>query len=215
MRLDMMCKIKRLILPIRVVMLVILQNVTITININGKIMALKPTIFKMNINLSDLNKDRYETISLTVAQHPSETTERMMARVLAYCLNAQEFLSFTKGLSVADDPDIWAKNFADEFLLWIDVGEPAFDRIKKASRKAKETKIYTFNSKSDVWWLQSQGDFSKLQVEVYQFVYGQIQTLATMVTRSMSLSVTISGDSLYVAGDSGECEITCKALYNS
>ena len=175
-------------------------------------MALKPTIFKMNINLSDLNEDRYETINLTVAQHPSETTERMMARVLAYCLNAQEFLSFTKGLSVADDPDIWAKNFSDEFLLWIDVGEPAFDRIKKACRQAKETKIYSFNSKSDVWWLQSKANLSQLPVDVYQFEYTQIQALANLVQRTMTLSITVSGDTLYVAADLGECEIICHEL---
>jgi len=175
-------------------------------------MALKPTIFKININLSDLNEDRYEMINLTVAQHPSETTERMMARVLAYCLNVQEFLTFTKGLSVVDDPDIWAKNFSDEFLLWIDVGEPAFERIKKASRLAKQTKIYSFNTKSDVWWQQSQADFSKLPVDVFQFPFEQIQQLANLVQRTMSLSITISGDSLYVAGDSGECEITCGVL---
>jgi len=175
-------------------------------------MALKPTIFKMNMNLSDLNEDRYETINLTVAQHPSETTERMMARVLAYCLNAQEFLSFTKGLSVADDPDIWAKNFSDEFLLWVDVGEPAFDRIKKACRQAKETKIYSFNSKSDVWWLQSKANLSQLPVDVYQFEYTQIQALANLVQRTMTLSITVSGDTLYVAADLGECEIICHEL---
>ena len=175
-------------------------------------MALKPTIFKMNINLSDLNEDRYETLNLTVAQHPSETTERMMARVLAFCLNAQEFLTFTKGLSVADDPDIWAKNFSDEFLLWIDVGEPTFDRIKKASRLAKQTKIYSFNTKSGVWWQQSQADFSNLAVEVFQFPFDQIQQLANLVQRTMALSITISADSLYVVGDLGECEITCGVL---
>jgi len=175
-------------------------------------MALKPTIFKMNINLSDLNHDRYESIQLTVAQHPSETAQRMMARVLAYCLNVQEFLTFTKGLSVADDPDIWAKNFADECLLWIDIGEPAFDRIKKASRQAKETKIYSFNSKSDVWWQQSQANFAQLPIDVYQFEYTQIQALAKLVQRTMDLSITISGDTLYVAADLGECEIICREL---
>ena len=175
-------------------------------------MALKPTIFKMNINLADLNNERYETLNLTVAQHPSETLERMMARVLAYCLNAQEFLSFTKGLSVADDPDIWVKSLADEFLLWIDVGEPAFARIKKARRQAQAVKIYSFNTKSDVWWQQSQNDFAALDVEVYQFAFAQIQALAKLVKRSMELSLTISGDSLYAAGESGECEIICSAL---
>ena len=175
-------------------------------------MALKPTIFKFNINLADLNNDLYDTLNLTVAQHPSETLERMMARVMAYCLNVQEFLAFTKGLSVADDPDIWAKSLADEFLLWIDVGEPAFERIKKARRQAQAVKVYSFNTKSDVWWQQSQGDFATLDVAVYQFVFAQIQALAKLLKRSMDLSVTISGDSLYVAAESGECEITYSAL---
>ena len=175
-------------------------------------MALKPTIFKMNINLSDLNNDLYDTLNLTVAQHPSETLERMMARVMAYCLNAQEFLSFTKGLSVADDPDIWAKSLSDEFLLWIDVGEPAFERIKKARRQAQAVKVYSFNTKSDVWWKQSQADFATLDVEVYQFEFAQIQALAKLVKRSMDLSVTISADSLYLAAELGECEVTCSAL---
>jgi len=175
-------------------------------------MALKPTIFKMNINRSDLNNDIYDTFNLTVAQHPSETAERMMARVLAYCLNTQEFLTFTKGLSVADDPDIWAKSLADEFLLWIDVGEPTFERIKKARRQAQAVKVYSFNTKSDVWWKQSQADFAGIDVEVYQFQFDQIQALTKLLKRSMDLSVTISGDSLYVAAELGECEVTCSIL---
>ncbi len=175
-------------------------------------MALKPTIFKMNINLADLNHDRYDTLNLTVAQHPSETPERMMARVMAYCLNVQEFLSFSTGLSVAEDPDIWAKSLADEFLLWIDVGEPAFARIKKARRQAQAVKVYSFNSKSNVWWQQSQSDFATLAVEVYQFDFAQIQALAKLLKRTLELSVTISGDSLYVAAESGECEVTCRTL---
>ena len=175
-------------------------------------MALKPTIFKMNINLSDLNHDRYELLNLTVAQHPSETAERMMARVLAYCLNAQEFLSFSKGLSSCDDPDIWAKSLADEYLLAIDVGEPAFARTKKTCRQAAFVKVYTFNTKSDVWWKQSQKDFSTLAVDVYQFQFAQIQTLAKLLKRTMDLSLTISGDSLYIAAELGECEVTCGEL---
>lgn len=178
----------------------------------GNIMALKPTIFKMNINLCDLNRDVYDTLSLTVAQHPSETTERMMARVMAFCFNAQEFLTFTKGLSVADDPDIWAKSLDDLFLLWIDVGEPAFERIKKASHQAKRVKVYSFNTKSEVWWKQSQSDFANIKVDVNQFQFSEIQMLAKLVKRSMDFSVTITGNSAYVAAELGECEVTCDNL---
>ena len=175
-------------------------------------MALKPTIFKMNINVSNLDNDVYETIALTVAQHPSETTERMVTRILAYVLNNQEFLSFTTGLSEADDPDIWAKNYSDEFLLWVDVGEPAFDRIKKACRQAKVAKVYTFNTKSGVWWKQSQKDFATIKAEVYQFEFEQIQALAALVERTMDFSITITDNIFYIAANKGSCEVNLTAL---
>jgi len=175
-------------------------------------MALKPTIFKMNINVSNLDTDIYESIALTVAQHPSETTERMMSRILAYVLNNQEFLTFTKGLSEADDPDIWAKNYSDEFLLWIDVGEPAFERIKKACRQAKMTKVYSFNTKSNVWWKQSQKEFATVNAQVYQFDFEQIQQLASLVERSMSFSITITDNVLYIAASLGSCEVNLTKL---
>tara|TARA_R110001583_G_scaffold188860_2_gene351312 strand:- start:7735 stop:8277 length:543 start_codon:yes stop_codon:yes gene_type:complete len=180
-------------------------------------MALKPTIFKLNVNRSDLNNDIYDAFSLTVAQHPSETTERMMARIVAFCLHSQqEFLAFTTGLSNVDDPEIWAKSLSDEFLLWIDMGEPAFDRIKKASRLAKIVNVYSFNSKSDVWWSQEQQRFSALKnLSVFQFPFEQIQQLAKLVTRTMELSVTISGDSIYIASNTGECEVTLSVLQQS
>ena len=119
-------------------------------------MAIKPTIYKFRIALSDLDNNNYDTLNLTLAQHPSETLERMMTRVLAFCMNTQEHLSFTKGLSDIDQPDIWARTLDDQIFLWIDVGEPSFDRIKKSTRLARNVKVYCFNSKADVWWKQSQ-----------------------------------------------------------
>ncbi|MEJ6121745.1 YaeQ family protein [Vibrio sp. 2-Bac 85] len=175
-------------------------------------MALKPTIFKMNINVSNLDQDVYETIPLTIAQHPSETTERMVTRILAFVLNNQEFLSFTKGLSEADDPDIWAKNYSDEFLLWVDVGEPGFERIKKACRQAKSVKVYTFNTKSNVWWKQSLKDFSKITAQVYQFDFEQIQSFASLVERTMDFSITLTDNVFYIAADKGSCEVNLTTL---
>jgi len=174
--------------------------------------ALKPTIFKFTINLSDLNKDLYTTLNLTVAQHPSEKTERMMTRILCYCLNAQEGLSFTKGLSAIDEPDIWSKSLDDQLELWIDTGEPAFDRIKKASRLTKNVFVYSFNSKSDVWWSQEKDKFAKLPVSVFQFPWDEIQKLATLVTRTMDLSVTISGNTLYIAVQQEALEVNWTVL---
>jgi uncharacterized protein YaeQ len=169
--------------------------------------AIKPTIYKFRISLSDLNRDYYDTLNLTVAQHPSETIERMMVRVLAYCINAQEHLVFSKGLSEVSEPDIWVRSYDEQILLWVDVGEPAFDRVKKACHIAKKVNVYSFNSKSDVWWSQIQNKFRQLPVSVYKFEWEQVHILASMAKRTMDISVSISDDSAYVATESGECEL--------
>jgi len=175
-------------------------------------MALKPTIFKFKIDLSDLDRNHYESLNLTIAQHPSEKIERMMARMLAFCINADENLAFTKGLSAVDEPDIWARSLDDRLLLWIDVGEPSVERIKKAARMASKVTVYSFNSKSEVWWSQEQNSFTGLDASVYQFQWESIQVLAALVERTMNLSVTISDDSAYIATELGECEVAWAAL---
>lgn len=177
-------------------------------------MALKPTIYKFRIALSDLDRDHYDTLNLTLAQHPSEKVERMMVRVLAFCLNAEEGLTFSKGgLSDPDEPDLLAKTFDDRLSLWIDVGEPAFDRLKKATRLSNEVKVYSFNSKSDVWWAQSRDKLATLPVSVYQLSWPDIQKLAAMASRVMDISVTISGDSVYLASEGGDCELGLEKLH--
>lgn len=177
-------------------------------------MALKPTIYKFRISLSDLNRDYYSSLSLTIAQHPSENTERMMARVIAFCINAQEGLEFTKGLSTVEEPDIWLKTLDDQVDLWVDIGEPAFDRIKKATRIANQVRVYSFNAraKADVWWQKNQSKFIQLNASFYQFDWEVIQALAGQVERTMDFSVTITGDSAFVATALGECEVNWVSL---
>lgn len=181
-------------------------------------MALKPTIFKIRIALSDLNRDYYDSLNLTLAQHPSETVERMMVRVLAFCLNAneandtQEQLVFTKGLSSIDEPDIWLKTLDNQIKTWIEVGEPASERIKKATRLSEKVKIYCFNSKADVWWSQSQKKMNLLPVSVYSFDWESVVSLTKFVNRTMDISINISDDSVYVAAEQGECELKLTTL---
>jgi uncharacterized protein YaeQ len=175
-------------------------------------LALKPTIYKLRIALSDLERNYYDTLNLTVALHPSETPERMMARVLAYCINAQEGLSFAKGLSEVEEPDIWMRSMDDRTLLWIELGEPAHDRVKKASRLAERVLIYSFNSKSDVWWQQGQSKFKMLNAEFFRFDYLQIEEFAKMLSRTMDISVTITGESAFIATAQGEVEVGWSGL---
>ncbi|MFV2056191.1 MAG: YaeQ family protein [Thiohalomonadales bacterium] len=175
-------------------------------------MALKPTIYKLRIALSDINRNYYDTLNITVAQHPSETIERMMARVLVYCINTQEGLVFTKGLSAVEQPDIWVRTLDDTISLWIDVGEPSVDRIKKAAQQASAVRVYSFNSKSDVWWAQASQKISKLGASIFRLEWQEIKVLATLVQRSMDFSVTITGDSAYIATELGECELAWVSL---
>lgn len=175
-------------------------------------MAIKPTIYKARISLSDLERDYYDSLNLTIAQHPSETLERMMVRILAYCLNAQEGIELTKGLEDVEEPAIWVRTMDEQTALWIDLGEPAPERVKKATHRAKQVKVYSFNSKSDVWWSQNAGKFSQLEASFYRIPAEEVETLAAMANRTMDLSVTITGDSAYVAGDGGEVEIHWEVL---
>lgn len=175
-------------------------------------MALKPTIYKFRLSLSDINRDYYDTLNLTVALHPSETTERMMARVMAYCLNAHPDLQFTKGISTTTEPDIWQKDLADHNLMWIELGEPDVERVKKVTRQSVVTKVYTYQVKSDIWWQQNKGKLSYHQAEIVRFDPQVISALAAEPKRTMDLSVMISGHSLFVEGDLGSHELSFDVL---
>ncbi len=170
-------------------------------------MALKPTIYKFSISLSDMDRDYYDTLNLTVARHPSENTERMMARVMAFSINAEENLEFGPGLSTPDEADIRSVSLDGQLSLWIDVGEPSVDRLKFASRSAPSTRVYSFNSKSDVWWSHISGEVARLAVSVFRFEWAEICALSKLVRRTNTLSITISDQSAYVATDEGTCEI--------
>lgn len=175
-------------------------------------MALKPTIYKLKIALSDLDRDVYDTLNLTIARHPSETMERMMARVMAFCFNAQEQLVFCKGLSDTEEPDLWLHSLDGKLELWIEVGEPITNRIKKATRMASAVKVYCFNNKANTWWDLNRSEIETLSASVYQFQWPQMQALANMVDRTMDISVTITDGSAYVATGQGECEVSLQQL---
>jgi uncharacterized protein YaeQ len=170
-------------------------------------MALKPTIYKFNVALSDIDRDVYESLNLTLARHPSETMERMLVRLLAFCFNTRERLEFCKGISDPEEPDLWQRGLDGNLELWIDVGEPAVERIKKATRVASLVKVYSFNSKADTWWGLNRDALVALPAEIFQFQWDEIKNLADRIDRTMDLSVTISEASAYVATARGECEV--------
>lgn len=178
-------------------------------------MALKPTIYKFRISLTDMNRDYYDSFNLTVAQHPSETEQRMMARIIAFCINASPELEFTKGLSSIEEPDLWQKSLDDQILEWIDVGEPDPERVKKATRLSKSVSVFSFNTKSNVWWEQNKGKFGYLKAQIVRLDNDGIEQLAAMTQRTMDLSVMLSGNSAFVNSDTQSAEVTWEELQSN
>jgi uncharacterized protein YaeQ len=156
-------------------------------------MALKSTIFKAELQIADMDRNHYATHQLTIARHPSETDLRMMARLLAFALNADDALQFTRGISTEDEPDLWQKNLSGEIDCWIYLGQPDEKRIRKACGRARHVIIYSYQQRSgQVWWQQLESTLQRFtNLTVYQLPEAAIQALTGMAQRNMQLQCTI------------------------
>lgn len=164
-------------------------------------MALKATILKAQLSVSDMDNHVYQDCALTIAQHPSETEQRVMVRILAYALNLREHLEFTKGLCDDDEPEIWAKNYSDEIELWIDLGLPDEKRVKKACNRAKQVVLYTYGENTqEIWWQKNQSKLNSFDnLNVYSLPFDATSALAAMASRSMTLTVTVQDGEIWMS----------------
>jgi uncharacterized protein YaeQ len=159
-------------------------------------MATKATIYKLLLNIANMDSHYYADHNLTMAKHPSETDLRLMIRLIAFILNADEDLVFCKGISQEDEPDLWKKSLGGDIELWIDLGQPDKKRIKKACGRSEQVIIYTYQEgMAASWWKQIETSltrFSNLQV-IHLEIDGDIELLAK---RAMSLQANISDGEL-------------------
>jgi uncharacterized protein YaeQ len=171
--------------------------------------AEKPTIYKLNLTLSDMDRQVYGDYNLTIALHPSETIERMMVRILAFCYRAAENLSFARGLSCADDPELWLKHDDGRILEWIEVGQPAPDRLKKASSQSLAVKVFSYGRGLDVWWKTNALAIRALpKVTIHHFDASELQALCTLADKTMNLTVTITETIAYVSSATENVAVT-------
>ncbi|HEY0635812.1 MAG TPA: YaeQ family protein [Gammaproteobacteria bacterium] len=156
-------------------------------------MALKATIFKAELQIADMDRNYYGDHSLTLARHPSETDERMMVRLLAFALHASDTLTFTKGLSSDDEPDIWQKDLTDAIELWIEVGAPDEQRLRKACNRARQVLVYHYGGRgSEIWWNQNQSKLARFDnLAVYHIPDDSSEQLAQLAQRTMRLQCTV------------------------
>jgi uncharacterized protein YaeQ len=168
--------------------------------------ALKSTIFKVQLAVADIDHGYYADHALTLARHPSETDERMMVRLAALALNAHALqtvcggdgtLAFGAGLSDPEDPDVWLRDFTGATRLWIEVGQPDEGPITKACRKAQQVELYAFHHAAEVWWRGIENKLTRLSnLSVWRVPAEASQALAQLAERSMQLQATVQEGSL-------------------
>ena len=169
-------------------------------------MAIKSTIFKVGLQIADIDHGYYADHALTLARHPSETDERMMVRLAALALQAYKLqavcggdgtLAFGAGLSDPDEPDVWLRDFTGRIRLWVEVGQPEEKALVKACGKADEVVLYCFSHAAEIWWRGIETKLSRPQnLSVFRFPAEGAQALRALAQRSMQLQATIQENTL-------------------
>ena len=173
-------------------------------------MAQKATIYKVVLSVSDMDRNYYETHNLTVAKHPSETDERLMVRILAFALNAQEHLEFSRGISTDDEPDIWQKSLSGELELWVALGLTSEKIVRKSCGKAVKVIIYCYGGRpAESWWEKIKNSTTRFQnLQVVNFSEEDTHTLGEQVNRSMKMQVNIQDGDVMVSVDDSITYVT-------
>ena len=174
-------------------------------------MALPATIYRATIQLAHLDRNIFEKLQVTLARHPSETPERLVGRLLAFALRFEEELSFTKGISAGDEPDLWIKGPDGRVKLWIEVGLPDPERLIKASRHAEEVILFAFGPTRFRWEEQHLARLSRIpRISVIGLDYAFLVALAARLQRVIDWSLTVTEETLYlgVAGETLETTLT-------
>jgi uncharacterized protein YaeQ len=177
-------------------------------------MALKSTIFKADVSIADIDRGYYRDHALRIAQHPSETEERMMVRLLAFALHADEALEFGRGISTEDEPDLWRRDLTGAIEQWIEVGLPDEREVRKACGRAREVHVYAYGGRAvDLWW---QGVRDKLErqdrLAVSEVPIEASRALAQLAGRTMRLQVTIQEGHIFVSDGATSVPVELRAI---
>jgi len=172
-------------------------------------MAIKATVFKANLQIADMERHYYQDHALTLAQHPSETDERMMVRLLAFALHAHEYLEFGQGMTDEDEADLWQKDLTGAIELWIDVGIPDEKLIRKACGRARQVVIYSYGGRVvDMWFSQNRAQFERQHnLTIINLPPESTKELPKLVHRTMDLQCTIQDGQVWLSDGEHSVEI--------
>lgn len=162
-------------------------------------MAQTATLYSLTVDLSHVDRGVYETLELKVARHPSESAEYMVARILAYCLEYQEGIAFTDGLSSGDDPPVLVRDLTGKITSWIEVGMPSADRLHRASKLGARVAVYTHR---DIRQVLAQFDGQRVhraaEIPVYELDRTVVEACAAALDRRSSLTLNVMDGHLYI-----------------
>lgn len=163
-------------------------------------MALKATICKAVLQIADMDRNYYRDHALTVARHPSETDERMMVRILAFALHANDALIFGRGLSAEEEPDLWQKDLTGAIDTWIDVGQADDKRVRRACGRASHVYVYCYGGHaSKLWWAQISDKLERSRnLTVRCIAQPSSKALALLADRNMQLNCTIQDEQVWL-----------------
>ncbi len=163
-------------------------------------MALPSTIYSFDVDLADADRGVYETLPLRLALHPSESVERLLTRLLAYCLEYEEGIAFSKGgVSDGDEPAVAIKDPAGRFRAWIEVGIPDAARLHRAAKQSERVAVYTWKpSANALRQLAGETIHRASEIPIYTLEPALIAALAESLDRRMRLTLSVSGRHLYL-----------------
>ncbi|MEH6823163.1 MAG: YaeQ family protein [Motiliproteus sp.] len=175
-------------------------------------MAKGSRIYKVKFFISDMDRHCYEQLDLTVAQHPSESLERLLARLLALGLEYEPGLKFGGGVS-SDEAPIWLRNDYNEVQHWIEIGQPDIDRLSKLNKRHPRLTLYTYGANAHRWWNQHGAALSALQrLKLVQLDHEALEPLVKGIKAGFELQLNRQDHALYLGLNDQQAEMKLECL---
>jgi uncharacterized protein YaeQ len=161
-------------------------------------MSPKATVVKVELQVSDMDRHYYASHALTLAQHPSETDTRLLVRLLAFALHADERLEFGRGLSDEDEPALWRRDYTGDVQQWIELGQPDESRLRKAAGRAGEVVVVGYGGNAaESWWNRNAAALARLSnLTVVEFDNDELDDAGGLLTRGARLTAMIQDGEL-------------------
>lgn len=162
-------------------------------------MAVGAMIHTFAVQLADVDRGIYDDFALRVARHPSETDAFMMTRVLAYCLEFEEGIAFSEGISTSDEPAVLVRDLTGRITAWIEVGAPDAARLHYGSKLADRTTVYTHRDPAKVaaHWAGKKIHAADA-ITLHSFDPGFIDAAVTALERRNSMTLSITERRIYL-----------------